>query len=130
MHWQPDRILAAQSLREDVLTLLSAMLEAFHRVGIDTYRRLIADADDELLDTLNTQLTQVVHRTIYRALSGARDRGEIGTADIPDRAVTTIAVLLRNELMFTRNPVDIATLSDMLDNVYLPLIEAVSHRAR
>ena len=130
MHWQPDRILAAQSLREDVLTLLSAMLEAFHRVGIDTYRRLIADADDELLDTLNAQLTQVAHRTIYRALSRARDRGEIGTADIPDRAVTTIAVLLRNELMFTRNPVDIATLSDMLDNVYLPLIEAVSHRAR
>jgi AcrR family transcriptional regulator len=129
MHWQPDRILAAQSLREDLLTLLSAMLEIFHSIGVDTYRRLIADADDELLDTLSTQLAQVAHRTIYRALSEARDRGEIGAADIPDRAATTIAALLRNELLLTRNPVDRETLTDMLDNVYLPLIEAVSRRA-
>jgi hypothetical protein len=32
-------------------------------------------------------------------------------------------------VFFTRNPVDRETLTDMLDNVYLPLIETVSHRS-
>lgn len=125
---QPVPASATPSLREDMLTLLDAMMDRFHRIGVDTYRSLIADADDELLDTITAQLAKLADQTIYRALSDARDRGEIGTADIPDRAATTIVALMRNEVFFTRNPVDQETLTDMLDNVYLPLIDAVSHR--
>lgn len=117
------------SLREDLLALLDAMMERFHRIGIDTYRSLIADADDELLETITAQLAQLADQTIYRALSEARDRGEIGPADIPERAATAIAALVRNELFFTRGPVDKEALIDILDNVYLPLIEAVSRRS-
>ncbi len=120
---------ATRSLREDLLTLLDATMDRFHRIGIDTYRSLIADADDELLDIITEQLAELADQTIYRALSDARDRGEIGTADIPDRAATTIVALVRNEVFFTRNPVDQEALTDMLDNVYLPLIDAVSHRS-
>lgn len=126
---QPVPASATPSLREDLLTLLDAMMDRFHRIGIDTYRSLIADADDELLDTITAQLAKLADQTIYRALSDARDRGEIGAANIPDRAATTIVALVRNEVFFTRNPVDQKTLTDMLDNVYLPLIDAVSHRS-
>jgi AcrR family transcriptional regulator len=129
LRWQAPQTTAARSLRDDLSALLSDALDRFHSVGIDTYRRLIADADDELLDILDAQLTQLANQTIHRALSRARDRGEIGPVDIPDRAATTIAVLLRNELFFTRKPVDRQTLIDILDNVYLPLIAAVSHRS-
>jgi AcrR family transcriptional regulator len=117
------------SLREDMLTLLDAMMDRFHRIGIGTYRSLIADADDELLDTITAQLAELADKTIYRALSDARDRGEIGAADIPDRAATAIVALVRNEVFFTRNPVDQETMADMLDNVYLPLIDTVSRRS-
>jgi AcrR family transcriptional regulator len=120
---------ATPSLREDLLALLHAVIDRFHRIGIDTYRSIIADADDELLDTITALLAELADQTIYRALSNARERGEIGPADIPARAATTIVALLRNEVFFTRNPVDRETLIDMLDNVYLPLIDAVSHRS-
>jgi AcrR family transcriptional regulator len=117
------------SLREDLLTLLDAMMDRFHRTGIETYRSLIADADDELLDTITAQLGELADQTIYRALSDARDRGEIGPAKIPDRAATAIAALVRSEVFFIRGPVGREALIDILDNVYLPLIDALSHRS-
>jgi len=126
---QPVPASGAPSLREDMLTLLDAMMQRFHRIGIDTYRSLIADADDELLDTITAQLAELADQTIYRALSEARDRGEIGAATIPDRAATAIAALVRNEVFFTRGPVDKEALIDILDNVYLPLIQAISQRS-
>jgi AcrR family transcriptional regulator len=126
---QPIPATAKPSLREDLVTLLDAIMVRFHRIGIDTYRSLIADADDELLDTITAQLAQLADQTIYRALSDARDRGEIGPADIPDRAATALVALARNELFFTRGPVGKKALIDILDNVYLPLIDAVSHRS-
>lgn len=126
---QPIAATAKPSLREDLVTLLDAMVVRFHRIGIDTYRSLIADADDELLDTITAQLAQLADQTIYRALSDARDRGEIGPADIPDRAATALGALVRNELFFTPGPVGKEALIDILDNVYLPLIDAVSNRS-
>jgi AcrR family transcriptional regulator len=126
---QPVPASPAPSLRDHLLTLLGAMMDRLHHIGINTYRSLIADADDELLDTITTQVAKLADQTIYRALSDARDHGEIGPAKIPDRAATAIVALVRNEVFFTRNHVDRETLNDILDNAYLPLINALSHRS-
>jgi AcrR family transcriptional regulator len=125
---QPAPASGAPSLREDLLALLDAIMLRIDRIGIDTYRSLIADADDELLDTITAQLAELADQTIYRALANARDRGEIGPAKIPDRAATAIAALVRSEVFFARDPVGKDALIDILDNVYLPLIAAVSYR--
>ena len=126
---RPVPATATPSLREDLLTLLDAIIARFNRIGINTYRSLIADADDELLETITDQLAELAEETIYRALSNARERGEIGPAQIPFRAATALPALVRNELFFSRGPVDKDALLDILDNVYLPLIDAVSHRS-
>jgi AcrR family transcriptional regulator len=126
---QPVPACGTPSLREEMLALLDAMMARFRRIGIDTYRSVIADADDELVDTITAQLAELADQTIYRALSDARERGEIGAAEIPERAATAIAALVRNELFFSRGPVGKEALIDILDNVYLPLIAAVSHRS-
>jgi len=116
----------ATSLRDDMLALLGAIVDSFQHVGIDTYRNLMADADDELRHTMTTYVAAWADQTIYRALSDARARGEIGRADIPDRAATSIIALVRNEVFFTDNPIDQDTLTEMLDTVYLPLITAAA----
>jgi AcrR family transcriptional regulator len=126
---QPVPACGAPSLREDLLTLLGAVIARLDRIGIDTYRSLIADADDELLDTITVELAELADQTIYRALTNARERGEIGPANIPDRAATAIAALVRNEVFFTRGRIGKEALIDILDNVYLPLIQAVSNRS-
>jgi AcrR family transcriptional regulator len=129
LRWQPDRTTSAGSLRADLLILVNAMLDRFHQIGIETYRRLIAEADGDLLDDITARLHQWVERTIYPALSDARERGEIGGADIPDRVVMVIAALVRHELFLTHHGADEATVIEMLDTVYLPLIAAVSHQS-
>ena len=53
---QPVPASEAPSLREDLMTLLDAIMARFDRIGIDTYRSLIGDADDELLETITAQL--------------------------------------------------------------------------
>lgn len=59
-------------------------------------------------------------------LERARVRGELGPGPIPHRAATSVGVLLRNEMVFSRNPVGADTVADILDTVYLPLVNALS----
>jgi AcrR family transcriptional regulator len=126
LRWQPDWMTTG-TLRQDLLLILTAILESFYIVGVDTYRRLGAEADDELFGEMTILMSDLVRRTFRRALSDARRRGEIGPAVIPERVEITLLALLRNELFFTRNPVDQSTLVELIDIVYLPLIAAVSH---
>jgi AcrR family transcriptional regulator len=126
LHWRPDDDVVSQSLRDDLMHLFGVAVENFRVIGIDNYRRLIADADDELLNSLNAQITKLSVRTIYPALARARDRGEIGARQIPHRAATLIGTLVRDELFFTRRDVDSTVLGELLDTVYLPLINAIS----
>jgi AcrR family transcriptional regulator len=127
LHWQADDVVASESLRDDLLQIFGTVLDNFHVIGIDNYRRLIADADDELLNALNAQVENLAMRTIYPALARARARGEIGPRHIPHRPATIIGTLVRDELFFARRDVDSTVLAEMLDTVYLPLIEAISH---
>jgi AcrR family transcriptional regulator len=128
LRWQPDDagIAPTHSLREDLLALFGAVVNNFMIIGIDNYRSLIADADDDLFNVLDTQVTGLAERTIYPALARARERGEIGPHEIPRRAATSIGVLLRAEMVFTRNHIGHDTIAELLDTVYLPLIRAVS----
>jgi AcrR family transcriptional regulator len=128
LRWQPDddRIASSQSLREDLLALFGAVVDNFTAIGIDNYRSLIADADEDLFTFLDAQVTGLADRTIYPALARARQRGEIGPHEIPRRAATSIGVLLRDEMVFARNDIGPDTIAELLDTVYLPLIRTVS----
>ena len=128
LRWQPDDdgIEPSQSLREDLLALFGAVVNNFRAIGIDNYRSLIADADDDLFDVLDAQVAELEERTIYPALARARDRGEIGPHEIPRRAATSIGLLVRDEMVFARNDVGLDTIAEILDTVYLPLIRTVS----
>lgn len=128
LHW-PHEWQSAGSLRQDLINIFTTILERFDSVGIDTYRRLGAEADDELFDQTTTLISELVNATVRRALSDARDRGEIGSALIAEPAEMTLLALVRNEVFFTRNPFNEQTLIELIDSVYLPLIDAVSRRS-
>lgn len=128
LRWEPDEthLDSSESLRDNLLTLFGAVVDNFLAVGVDNYRSLIAEADDDLLGLLNTQVIGLTERTVYPALDRARERGEIGTRPIPRQAAMAIGLLLRDRLVFTRDDVDSDTVAEILDAVYLPLITAVS----
>lgn len=127
LRWQPDdNLVWTNSLRDDLLLLFSTVIAIFQGFGVDNYRSLIAEADADLFSTLDAQVISLAERTVYPALDRARARGEIGPHQVPQRAAASIGVLVRNEMVFSLNPVDATTLGEILDSVYLPLIAKTS----
>lgn len=125
LHW-PSQWHSTGSLRQDLLDIFGAILERFYSVGVDTYRRLGAEADDELFEESTTLISELIASTIHLALADSRDRGEIGPTPIPETVETTLLALVRNEVFFMRNTVGDERLSTLIDEAYLPLIFAVS----
>lgn len=125
LHW-PSQWNSTGSLRQDLLDIFGAILERFYSVGVDTYRRLGAEADDELFEEWTTLISELVALTIHLALADARDRGEIGPTAIPETVETALLALVRNEVFFTLNTVDDERLSALIDEAYLPLVRTVS----
>jgi hypothetical protein len=62
-------------------------------------------------------------------LAHAAARGEIATDDLPARVVTLPVDLLRHQLLLTHDPIEDATLTEITDDVFLPLVHAIAQRA-
>jgi AcrR family transcriptional regulator len=127
LQWQPEEnFTSTDSLRQDLIQLFGAVTEVFVAFGVDNYRSLIAEANDDLFSTLNDQVAALAERTIYPALERARTRGELGPHEIPPRAATSIGVLVRNEMVLSRKAFDTKTIAEIVDTVYLPLVTTLS----
>ncbi|MFF5298186.1 TetR/AcrR family transcriptional regulator [Streptomyces sp. NPDC013161] len=112
-----DQVPDTGELREDVLTLLRLMAERQREIGPDVIRGLLAEVTD-----LDPKVFGIMHDILLTLLQRAVKRGEIPTADLPRRAVTVLADLLRYEMVISRDPVADATLVEIVDDVYLPLL--------
>ncbi|MEV0641931.1 TetR/AcrR family transcriptional regulator [Streptomyces sp. NPDC050619] len=112
-----DRVPDTGSLREDVLEVLRAGARRQRDIGHDVLHGLLAEARD--LDPSFFGTMRGVLRTVVEQ---AAERGEIPTADLPRRVVTLPADLLRHEILLSREPVAEATLEEIVDQVFLPLV--------
>jgi len=112
-----DDIPDTGSLREDVLAVLQRMADRFELLGPDVIHGLLAAAPDLDPDVF-TRMSGVMKVIVQRAA----ERGEIPTADVPDRVLTAPTNLLRHEIFLTRDPVAASTLLSLVDDVFLPLV--------
>lgn len=106
-------------LRDDVLAVLQRMVDRFATLGPDTIHGVLAEAptmDPEAFTRMSGPMRTIVDR--------AAARGEIPSADLPDRVLTAPINLLRHEMLLTRDPVDQATLTSLVDDIFLPLVRA------
>ncbi|WP_272948923.1 TetR-like C-terminal domain-containing protein [Kribbella capetownensis] len=87
------------------------------RPAADIVHGLLAEAPD-LDPEVSTRMTGVMVTIVRRAAA----RGEIPTADVPDRVLTAPTNLLRHGMLFTREPVAESTLTSLVDDVFLPLV--------
>lgn len=126
---EPIEPTPSRSLRDDVLALVNSIVETWQHIGIDTYRSLIAEADDATLQSFQAKVATKADQTIRRALDAACARGEIGPVAIPDLVMTSVFALVRNELFFARSKIEPSTLAELVDTVYLPAINTASHKS-
>lgn len=123
---EPVDVTPSTSLRDDIIALTESIVETWQGIGIDTYRSLIAEADDATMRTFQAKVAAKADQTIRRTLDAARERGDLGPATIPDLVATSIFALIRNELLFARDKIEASTLAALVDTVYLPAIHAAA----
>ncbi|WP_285030365.1 TetR/AcrR family transcriptional regulator [Mycolicibacterium sp. lyk4-40-TYG-92] len=124
----PFDVTSSKNLRDDILVMVKSLVTQWQQIGLDTYRKLIAEADEATLETFQTKVAAQSDHTIRRALDAARDRGEIGPARIADRVATSILALMRNELLFAHNTIAPSMLAELVDLIYLPAVDAASRK--
>lgn len=107
------------SLRGDVLAVLAAAAARQTQIGPDVVHGLAAelpDIDPDFLSIMREVMGTIVRR--------AAERGEIASADLPARVLTLPTDLVRHDVLLTRVPVSQAALTDIVDEVFLPLVRA------
>ncbi|MDX3386800.1 TetR/AcrR family transcriptional regulator [Streptomyces niveiscabiei] len=111
-----DHVPDTGSLREDVLSLLRVTLQRQREIGQDVFRGLlaeVADMDPHFSETMRTVLATLLGR--------AAERGEIPTADLPQRVISLPVDLLRYEMLVSLEGVTEGDLVSIVDEVFLPL---------
>ncbi|MDV9176656.1 TetR/AcrR family transcriptional regulator [Streptomyces sp. W16] len=112
-----DRVPDTGSLREDVLAVLRLMSERQRQVGPDVIHGLLAEAGDR-----KPEAVEIMHGVMTTVLERAAKRGEVPTADLPERIVTLPTDLLRHEIVLSDRLVTDSTLEEIVDDVFLPLV--------
>jgi AcrR family transcriptional regulator len=114
-----DQIPDTGLLRTDVLAVLGWMAQRRVDFGADTIHGLMAEIPD-MDPAVFVDMREVMGTVLERAVA----RGEIATADLPARVVTLPVDLLRHQLLLTREPIEDTTLTEITDDVFLPLVHA------
>jgi AcrR family transcriptional regulator len=119
-----DQVPDTGTLRGDVLAVLRHMADRFHDIGPNVIHGLLAEAPD-----LDPQPFTIMSGVMTAIVKRAADRGEIPSADLNSRVVTLPADLLRHEILLTRAAIPDSTLTEILDEVFLPLLHATADNA-
>jgi len=132
--WGRQRPLVARtidtgSLREDLITLFTMiggrvagmMSEMIAGVMGETFKH--PEVAAVLRDRLKTApLGNVITQIVGRAVA----RGELPPVTVPRRVAHVPIDLIRNETMMCQGPVDAATIEELVDDVYLPLLRGLA----
>ncbi len=112
------------TLRGDVIALLTQANEAHSAmaavisVQLAAYYQENETTPAELRERLLEERASVMETVLARAV----DRGEIPTASLPARIIALPSDLLRQESLMTLKPVPTASIIDIVDEVFLPLV--------
>ena len=118
-----DDIPDTGELRGDVLAVLRRMVRRFDDFGPDTVHGLMAEAVD-----LGPEVLAVMPDVLGTILKRAAGRGEIRIEAVDRRITTLPADLLRHEMLLTSDPIPEVAITEIVDDIFLPLLRARSER--
>jgi AcrR family transcriptional regulator len=112
------------SLRGDVLALLRRMSSRLAEIGPETVYGLLGDylGDVGMFARTQDQILSISGEVMDTILKRAADRGE-ARPGIERRIATLPTDLFRNELFRARTPPSEGTLAEIVDDVFLPLVQ-------
>jgi AcrR family transcriptional regulator len=112
------------SLRGDVMALLEHMAQVMSEVP-DIVWGMAVDAisDKQLHASFPKEIKESNVKVMKAILKQAEARGEVTTAAIPDRLITLPIDLARHEMLITGQPPTKTAITQIVDDIYTPLLE-------
>lgn len=112
------------SLRGDVLSLLRRVADRLAELGPETIYGLFGDyfTGAEGFSSLQEEVFNISADVMATILKRAADRGE-ARSDISPRVATLPIDLFRHELLVTRSPAPEQVIVEIVDDVFLPLVQ-------
>jgi len=114
-------------LRTDILILLRNVTQPLQAIGAETLHGLLVDfLDKDTVSSLPRMLRSEGNDRVTTAmrtiLEHAQKRGEISLKEINPRIVSLPMELIRYEILIRQEPVSDATLNEIVDDIFLPLV--------
>lgn len=121
------------NLRDDMYTYLQERMEPLKTVGVDTIRGLIMEP--VVWRNLISSMPQLIERrsehkmatAMTAILKNAELRGEVCLEKLPPRIVLLPLDLLQYELITKLKPVSDEAITEIVDDIFMPLIRAYSN---
>jgi len=113
------------SLRADLIAILEALQEYNKAAGAAAFRRMIAEADDDLMKEMTEMTAENSRDAIRMALQAAYERGEISGNTLAAPLEFLPIVLFRHDVFFRRPPYDKKATEALVDEILLPVFGAL-----
>ena len=125
-----DEIPDTGDLRSDVYTYLHARVEPLKTIGAQTIRGLMMDP--WVWRNVMATMPQIVQKRSENKLAAAMKaimknaelRGEVCIEKLPPRIITLPIDLLQYEVITKQGPVSDATIAEIVDDIFMPIIHA------
>lgn len=116
-------------LRQDMLILLHSMMKPLQMIGAETIHGILVDyPGNDLIASLpqlmKTRTYDQLTTIIRGILNNAEKRGEIKPGQKSARVLTLPVDLLRYELLTTHEPLSDQAITEIVDDIFLPLVRA------
>jgi AcrR family transcriptional regulator len=114
-----DNIPDTGDLREDVLDVLRQIRQHYYEIGPDVTHGVISERQD-----IPSETVTIVADVLTTLLNRAEARGQIRLAKITPRIAALPGDLLRHQLMLAGQPATDEVLTEIVDDIFLPLVTA------
>jgi AcrR family transcriptional regulator len=118
-----DQIPDTGDLREDVMAVLRHLRRSSEEMSPDTLHGLLAE-----LRTMPPDLMEVLPGVMMTILRRAAERGEVDLGKVTPRIAALPGDLLRHQFLITGRSVSDDFLSEIVDEIFLPLVVGPSRR--
>ncbi|GHF14906.1 TetR family transcriptional regulator [Amycolatopsis deserti] len=118
-------------LRSDLLALMHRLLHRFQDTPRDVVVGLMSETcrDPQAFALLLRQIAAARQRPSVEAIvRKAVARGEIPPVEIPPRVARVPLDLIRAEAIFHHREIDEKTITEIVDDVFLPLLRGLAHQ--
>lgn len=123
----PKEVPDTGNLRDDVFAYLQSFAKPLRLVGVETIHGLLAEhLNKDLLASLpmirRKEPESEFMKRMLTILKNAEKRGEVKLEKIKPRIIALPMDLFRYEMLITQEPVSEETLTEIVDDIFMPLV--------